>query len=208
MLTPDVLFDGPDDARLTIVLAHGAGAAMDSPFMNTFAEGLAAAGFRAVRFEFPYMRARRESGKRRPPDRATVLIAAWHSVIESLGGAAGLVIGGKSLGGRIASMIADDVGARGLVCLGYPFHAPGKAAAPERLAHMATLKTPALIVQGARDALGNHGEVAGYALSPAIRVHWSADGDHSLKPRVASGRSEAQNLAEAVEAVVEFAQGL
>ncbi len=101
-------------------------------------------------------------------------------------------------------MIADDVGARGLVCLGYPFHAPGREAAAERLAHMATLTTPALIVQGARDALGNRDEVAGYDLSPAIRIHWSEDGDHSLKPRVASGRSEARNLAEAVEAVVEF----
>ena len=207
-MTPDVLFDGPDNAALTIVLAHGAGAAMDSPFMNAFAEGLAAVGFRCARFEFPYMRERRETGKRRPPDRATVLMATWHSVIESLGGAARLVIGGKSLGGRIASMIADDVGARGLVCLGYPFHAPGREAAPERLAHMATLRTPALIVQGARDALGNQGEFAGYDLSPAVRVHWSEDGDHSLKPRVASGRGEAQNLAAAVEAVVEFVRGL
>ena len=176
--------------------------------MNTFAEGLAAAGFRAARFEFPYMRARRESGKRRPPDRAPVLLETWRTVIESLGGAGSLVVGGKSLGGRIASMIADDVGARGLVCLGYPFHAPGKAAAAERLAHMATLRTPALIVQGARDTLGNRGEVAGYALSPAIRIHWSEDGDHSLKPRVASGRTEARNLAEAVEAVVGFVGGL
>ena len=208
MLTPGILFDGPRDAPLTIALAHGAGAAMDSPFMNAVAEGLAAAGWRCARFEFPYMQKRRETGKRRPPDRAPVLIETWQSVIEGLGGTEALVIGGKSLGGRMASMIADQTGARGLVCLGYPFHAPGKPATPERLVHLATLKTPALIVQGSRDTLGNRGEVAAYDLSAAIRIHWSEDGDHSLKPRVASGRSEAQNVGEAVEEVVGFVGGL
>lgn len=208
MLTPPLLYDGPDDARLTVALAHGAGAAMDSPFMNAFAEGLGAAGYCVARFEFPYMQRRRAEGSRRPPDRAPVLIEAWRAVIDELGGGAALVIGGKSMGGRMASMIADDMGASGLVCLGYPFHAPGKTASPERLGHMATLKTPTLMVQGSRDALGARGEVEGYALSPAVRIHWSEDGDHSLKPRVASGRSEAQNIAEGIAAVVAFLQQL
>ena len=176
--------------------------------MNAFAEGLAAAGLRAARFEFPYMQRHRETGGRRPPDRAPLLIDAWRAVIGRLGGAADLVIGGKSLGGRIASMMADDEGARGLVCLGYPFHAPGRAAAPERLTHLAGLATPALIVQGARDPFGARAEVAGCALSPAIRIAWIEDGDHSLKPRKASGRTEARNIAEGVEAVVEFVGSL
>ena len=208
MLTPRLLLDGPEDAPLTVVLAHGAGAPMDSPFMNAFAEGLAAAGLRVARFEFPYMQLRRETGGRRRPDCAPLLIDAWRAVIGRLGGAADLVIGGKSLGGRIASMMADDEGARGLVCLGYPFHAPGRAASPERLTHLATLKTPALIVQGARDVPGACAEVAGYGLSPAIRVAWIEDGDHSLKPRKSGGRPEAQNLAEGVEALVEFVGSL
>ncbi|MGH7822289.1 MAG: alpha/beta family hydrolase, partial [Candidatus Binatia bacterium] len=84
------------------MLAHGAGAPMDSPFLRRVAAGIAAAGLRVVRFEFPYMRARRESGERRPPDREAVLRDAWHSVIARLGGGPRLVIGGKSLGGRIA----------------------------------------------------------------------------------------------------------
>jgi predicted alpha/beta-hydrolase family hydrolase len=209
-MTPPLLFNGPDGAPLTVALAHGAGAAMDSPFMTTFAEGLGGAGFRVARFEFPYMQRRRAEGTRRPPDRAPVLIETWRAVIAALGGGGGgaLIIGGKSMGGRMASTIADDVAARGLVCLGYPFHPPGKAASPERLGHMATLKTPTLIVQGTRDTLGNQDEVGGYALSRAIHIHWSEDGDHSLKPRVASGRTEGRNIAEGVEAVVAFLEQL
>ena len=201
MLT--LVFDGPDDAELTIALAHGAGAPMDSPFIATIAAGLAAAGLRVARFEFPYMKRRREDGKRRPPDRAPLLLETWRDVIATLGPGR-VVIGGKSMGGRIASMLADEAGVRGLVCLGYPFHAPGKPATPERLTHLAMLTTPTLIVQGERDALGAQAEVAGYALSPAIRIAWMPDGDHSLKPRKASGLSEADNLAAAVAAVTAF----
>ena len=132
MLNTSLVFDGPDDAELTIALAHGAGAPMDSPFMATIAAGLAATGLRVARFEFPYMNRRRIDGTRRPPDRAPVLLETWRAVITTLRPGR-LVIGGKSLGGRIASMLADQAGVRGLVCLGYPFHAPGKPAAPERL---------------------------------------------------------------------------
>ncbi len=206
MSTP-LVFDGPDDADLTIALAHGAGGAMDSPFMATIAAGLARAGLRVARFEFPYMRKRRIDGTRRPPDRAPILLETWRAVIATLGSGR-LVIGGKSLGGRIASLLADDAGVRALVCLGYPFHAPGRPATPERLTHLATLTTPTLIVQGTRDALGAPAEVAGYALSPAIRIAWMTDGDHSLKPRKASGVSEADNLTAAVATVVAFVGGL
>ena len=200
----DLLFDGPEDAPLTVVLAHGAGAPMNTPFLNEVARGLAADGFRVARFEFPYMRARRETGRKGgAPDREPILRNAWKDVVAELGGGGRLVIGGKSMGGRIASMVADEVGARGLVCLGYPFHPPGR---PEKLrtAHLETLSTPALIVQGTRDAFGTKEDVAGYRLSPAIRVAWLEDGDHSWKPRASSGRTEAQNMAEGVTAVREF----
>jgi uncharacterized protein len=201
------LIDGPRETADTIVLAHGAGAAMDSPFMNTVAEGLARNGIRVVRFEFPYMKARREGGKRGAPDREAVLIEAWREVIARLGGGARLVIGGKSLGGRIASMVADEAGARGLVCLGYPFHPPGQ---PSRLRvkHLESLRTPALIVQGTRDTFGQPEEVKHYKLSRQIRIEWIVDGDHSLKPRARSGRTEADNLAAAVAAVSEFVKEL
>lgn len=178
---------------------------MDSPFLEHFARVLAARGLRVVRFEFPYMRARRE-GRRPPPDREPVLLACWREVIAEEGGGERLVIGGKSLGGRMASLLADEVGARGLVCLGYPFHPPGK---PKRLrvAHLESLQTPSLVVQGTRDPFGNRAEVAAYPLSPAIRIHWIEDGDHSLKPRAISGRSESQNLDEAAATVAAFVRG-
>lgn len=200
---PSFLFDGPEDAALTVALAHGAGAPMDSPFMATMARGLAARGFRVARFEFPYMHARRQGGGKKAPNPGPVLAASWKQAVAALGGGERLVIGGKSLGGRIASMVADEVGARGLICLGYPFHPPGQ---PERLrtAHLAALATPALIVQGTRDPFGLPPEVAAYTLSPAIEVIWIADGDHSLKPRAASGRTEKENVAEAVVAAAGF----
>ncbi|HYK42169.1 MAG TPA: alpha/beta fold hydrolase, partial [Thermoanaerobaculia bacterium] len=142
---PAFLFDGPAGASRTVVLAHGAGGPMDSPFLNDFAAGLAAEGLRVARFEFPYMRARRSGGKSGAPDREPVLRDAWHRAITALGGGRSLVIGGKSLGGRIASMVADEADVAGLVCLGYPFHPPGQ---PDRLRtkHLAALRTPAVIL--------------------------------------------------------------
>ena len=202
MGAPEFLFDGPADAPFSIALAHGAGAPMDSPFMAAFAEGLAARECRVTRFEFPYMAERRRSGRKRPPDRANVLLDTWRAAIADLEPER-LVIGGKSLGGRIASMIADETGVRGLVCLGYPFHPPGRPQDP-RIDHLRLLRTPALILQGARDPFGPPDEVRGYDLSPAIRVHWLEDGDHGFKPRKASGRSERQNWDEAIEAMAGF----
>jgi predicted alpha/beta-hydrolase family hydrolase len=153
------------------------------------------------------MVARRTSGKRHAPDREPVLIESWRSVIAKLGSVAGLVIGGKSLGGRIASMIADEVGAAGLVCLGYPFHPPGN---PGRLRvkHLENLRTPALIVQGSRDSFGRPDEVADYHLSAKIRIVWIEAGDHSLKPPARSGRTEVQNLADAISEVWRFLSDL
>jgi predicted alpha/beta-hydrolase family hydrolase len=189
----------PSTPRL--LLAHGAGAPMDSPFMNTIADKIAATGIEVVRFEFEYMAKRREDGTRRGPDRAPKLIARFEEALSLIGPPAEVIIGGKSMGGRIASMIADEVGAAGVLCLGYPFHPPGK---PERLrtAHLETLKTPTLIVQGTRDRLGTEEEVATYALSPSIEVAWMGDGDHSFKPRKKSGRTLEQNLEAAADAVV------
>lgn len=206
----DFLFDG--EGETTVILAHGAGAPMDSPFMNVMARGLAERGLRVARFEFPYMRHRREGRGTRPPDREPVLLQTWRdalAAIAEVGGAGRVVIGGKSMGGRMASLVADELGVRGLVCLGYPFHPPGK---PEslRVKHLEPLRTPALIVQGTRDALGSREEVEGNILSmlsPAIRIVWLEDGDHSFKPRVSSGHTEKGHLAAAAEAVAEFARG-
>ena len=203
----EFLIDGDSNATTTVVLAHGAGAPMDTPFMDAFAGGLAAAGLRAVRFEFPYMRAQRREGKRKAPDRAPVLLDTWRGVIADLGDPAALVIGGKSMGGRIASMVADEARVKGVACLGYPFHPSGK---PERTRteHLASMRTPTLIVQGTRDSLGKPEEVEGYTLSEAVRVHWLETGDHSFKPTKASGRTLEQNWQEGIAAVADFVRGL
>jgi uncharacterized protein len=199
----EFLLDGPGNASLTLVLAHGAGGPMGSPFLNAVAAGVAAEGIRVARFEFPYMRARRTGGKRGAPDREPVLRQSWLEAIALLGGGGRLAIGGKSMGGRIASMVADEAGVRGLVCLGYPFHPPGQ---PNRLRtkHLVTLRTRALTVQGTRDPFGTRDEVAGYVLSEQIQIHWLEDGDHSWKPRASSGRTETQNRAEGIAAVCRF----
>ena len=170
--------------------------------MAAFAAGLAAEGIRVARFEFPYMAARRLDGKKRPPDREAVLLETWRQVIARLGPDR-LAIGGKSLGGRMASLVADESAVRGLVCLGYPFHPPGR---PDRLrtAHLETIETPTLIVQGTRDPFGKTEEVRGYPLSAAVRLNWAEDGDHSLVPRKASGRTAEQNWTEAIAAIATF----
>jgi predicted alpha/beta-hydrolase family hydrolase len=201
-MATQLLHTGPTDAAHTLVLAHGAGAPMDSPFLVAMAVGLAERGIRVVRFEFPYMAARRV-GKGGPPDREKVLRATWHEVVEALGGGANVAIGGKSMGGRIASMVADELGVRGLVCLGYPFHPPKQ---PEKLrvAHLEHLATPALIVQGERDPFGTRDEIPTFKLSPAIQVAYLGDGDHSFEPRKKSGRTTEQAWAEAIELIAAF----
>jgi len=202
------LFDGPADAVITVLLAHGAGAPMDSASMAAAAKAIAAQGLRVARFEFGYMAARR-SGQRKPPPRAETLIPEYRAAVDALGARGPLVIGGKSMGGRVASMLADTLHAEGVVvgllCLGYPFHPPEK---PEQLRtkHLAALRTPTLICQGTRDPFGTRDEVQGYALSDRIEVLWLEDGDHDLKPRkTVSGFSAADHLRTVAEAVKAWA---
>lgn len=189
----------------TLLLAHGAGAPMDSDFMTLMADSVASLGVTVIRFEFPYMQQRRQTGSRRPPNREPELLQCWKDVITQHDKEQPLFIGGKSMGGRMASLIADEMAVAGLVCLGYPFHPQNK---PDRLrtAHLAELQTPALIVQGTRDALGSREEVAGYTLSPQISVHWLEDGNHDFKPRVKSGYTQLQHIETAAAETVRFIQ--
>lgn len=205
------IFDGPEDAEVTVLLAHGAGAPMDSASMNATAKALAAAGLRIARFEFGYMASRRTDAGRKPPPRADKVMPEFIAAVDDLGPTNGpLIIGGKSMGGRVASMVADplfDAGRiAGLLCLGYPFHPPGKLD-QLRTAHLLELKTPALICQGTRDEFGTRDEVAGYPLSPSIEILWLEDGDHDLKPRKSVSGSTAadhlKTLANAVDAWVQ-----
>jgi predicted alpha/beta-hydrolase family hydrolase len=209
----ELLWTGPNDAAGTLLLAHGAGAAMDSPFMTLISEMLATRAIRVARFEFTYMAARRSGGKRRPPPKAEALdgemIAAVRAAMKGASGK--LAIGGKSMGGRVASHVADNLHqsgeAAGLVCLGYPFHPPKT---PERLrvAHLETLTCPTLVIQGERDPFGSRAEVEALTLPPAIRFHWAHDGDHDLGPRGGSVTTRRGNLEAAADAIAAFMKAL
>lgn len=206
------LFDGPQKAKHTILLAHGAGAPMDLPSLTATAQALTVSGFRVARFEFAYMAGRRTDEGRKPPPRAEKLNPEYIAAIDALDAKGPLIIGGKSMGGRVASMVADDLFAsgriHGLLCLGYPFHPPAK---PEQLRtkHLVDLKTPTLIVQGTRDQFGTRVDVSAYTLSPAIDILWLEDGDHDLKPRKSvSGFSAADHLKTMAQAAANWAETL
>ena len=208
------LFDGPDGAPATVLLAHGAGAPMDSPFMAAIASGLAASGWRVIRFEFAYMARMRDTGRRQGPDRMPVLQEAFrHQVhLERRDSPERpLFIAGKSMGGRVASLLADELavsdGVRGCLCLGYPFHPLGKPL-QLRTEHLAALRTPTLILQGERDSFGRRGEVETYSLSPQVQLRWIPSGDHNFKPTRCSGLSEADNWATAVALSDQFLRQL
>ncbi len=130
--------------------------------------------------------------------RAETLCSEYVAAVERLAARGPLIIGGKSMGGRVASMVADELFAKGritgLLCLGYPFHPPDKPQAT-RTAHLTGLRTPTLIVQGERDPFGTRADVAGYKLSPSVQVVWIEDGDHDLRSRKrVTGRSQADDL--------------
>ena len=195
-------------SQATLILAHGAGAPMDSPFMQRMSELLAMRKVGVLRFEFPYMAQRRSGGGKRPPNPQGQLLECWRQVYAEVHARVNgpLAIGGKSMGGRMASLLADELGAYALVCLGYPFYAAGKPEKP-RVAHLAELSTRTLIIQGERDALGNHEAVSGYALAPNLSIAWLAAADHDLKPLKASGFSHEQHLAAAADRVAAFLLG-
>jgi uncharacterized protein len=199
-----VLFDGPEKSAAFVVLGHGAGAGMKSDFMETIAQALGSRGIRVCRFNFPYM----EQG-RKAPDRQPVLEEAFERVVQAMAPKGRcLVLGGKSLGGRIASHVAAGVGARGLVFLGYPLHPPGR---PDRIrdAHLKDLDVPMLFVEGTRDPfcpLETLDRVrAGISHSDLTVIQ---DGDHSLKVRKSSGRSTEEAWAEAAGACADWINGL
>lgn len=200
-----ILFDFAEGACCTLILAHGAGAPMDSAFMQEMTQRLQLLGVSVVRFEFPYMVQRRQGGARRPPNQSAVLLDTWRAVYAQVRAkvAGPLAIGGKSMGGRMASMLADELQVDALICLGYPFYPAGKQDRP-RTAHLTGLRTPTLIVQGERDALGAKPIVQDYALSSAIELEWLALADHDLKPLKRSGFTHEEYMQRSAEQIVSF----
>jgi predicted alpha/beta-hydrolase family hydrolase len=168
-----------------LILGHGAGAGQRSTFMVAFARALSALGVDVVTFDFPYIEQRK-----RIPDRGPVLEACYRSVIatvhnEGRGAKHALFIGGKSMGGRIATQVAaadQTLPIAGLVLLGYPLHPPGRPT-ERRDKHLPIVRRPMLFVQGARDAFGTPSELAPVidAIGPSASIHVVSGGDHSLK---------------------------
>lgn len=211
----DLLWTRPDTEPLaSVLLAHGAGAAMDSAFMNKMADALAVSGLAVARFEFAYMAARREGGSKRPPPRADKLIGEFQTAVQTVMAETDgpLIIGGKSMGGRVAAMLAGGASLPARViavsCLGYPFHPTGKADAEWRLQPLQEAKRPVLVLQGDRDPFGSQAELDAITLPEQVSLHYLEDGNHDFGPRGKSPATLDGNIKEAAQTIAEFARGL
>ena len=161
---------------------------MDSPFMDQLANALDREGIASVRFEFPYMEKRREDGKKRPPDRQPVLLKSFREAVAQVRSHVGddckVLVGGKSMGGRMASLLACETepAVDGVACFGYPFHAPGKLD-KWRIDHFSELTCPLLIVQGTRDPFGKAVEVQQKGIMEGLsQLTWLEGGNHDFQP--------------------------
>ncbi|WP_156029391.1 alpha/beta fold hydrolase [Shewanella colwelliana] len=209
LLEGDLTQDGALGSETLIVFAHGAGANMLHPFMTDMAQGLAHEGMAVARFNFPYMRANAFDGKRRPPDGAPKLVTDFNLHIAAIRERLKpkrLVLMGKSMGGRMAAIVADHSLVDGVICLGYPF-VPPKGGEP-RLEPIQACQAPLLVIQGERDKFGGKGEVESWLDQRLVKLAWLPDGDHSFVPRKSSGTTQAANLNQAISYSVKFIRGL
>jgi predicted alpha/beta-hydrolase family hydrolase len=203
--TTSTLASISDNALATVIFAHGAGADMNSDFMENITAKLTNKQINVIRFNFPYMDKRKEDGKRRPPDRMPKLLACFEDVLSDTDNQLPIFLMGKSMGGRVAATMAERLLScvKGVICLGYPFHPPKKLE-NTRLTPLQESKLPMLIIQGERDALGNKQEVNGYQLPEHCHCVFMPDGDHDLKPRVKSGYTHQQHIESAINEIVRF----
>ncbi|CAH9067447.1 hypothetical protein PSECIP111951_03796 [Pseudoalteromonas holothuriae] len=197
----------PNQPIAQLIFAHGAGAGCDSPFMQTMAQHLCDLNIQVGLFDFEYMQQAKALGKRRPPERAPKLLAYFAKQLAQADKQLPLFIGGKSMGGRMASMLVtqgfDSV--KGVIAMGYPFHPPGKPL-KLRTEHFVDMPCPFLVLQGERDTFGTKAELLAMQFNKTPDFVWFADGDHSLKPRKKSGYREAEHLLEAAKHAAQFMQ--
>ena len=200
----------PKDARLLYVLAHGAGAGMRHPFLESISQRLAEQGIATLRYQFPYME--RRSRRPDPPAVAAATVRAAVAEAARIAPDLPLVAGGKSFGGRMTSTAQAEEplpGVRGLVFLGFPLHPPGRPD-DKRAEHLAHVQVPMLFLQGTRDEFA-----ALKLLQPLVKglgeratLHLVEGGDHSFRVLTKSGRSEGEVMGEVVSTIVEWADGL
>ncbi len=201
-LIENVIIDGRLDAPITFFFAHGAGAGMGHEFMDDVAKGLASEMVKVIRFNFPYMNRKQREGRNFPPDRLPKLLVTYQAYIDRYASRIN-VIGGKSMGGRVASHLTAHDRVSGVICLGFPFHPSGK---PEKFKgeHLSCIEKPTLILQGERDMFGKPDEITSYALSSLVKVTFIPDGDHSFKPRKSSGFTHDENIKQVCSFITEF----
>lgn len=204
------LGEAPDGPAPLLLLAHGAGLGADSPWMESMTTALALHGISVIRFEFPYMTRQRAEERKRPPDRMPLLTAFFKAQLERSRKLydAPVFVGGKSMGGRVASLLAADHdaagGLAGAVCFGFPFHPPGKPSS-WRTGHFTDFSVPVKIIQGTRDPFGkpdeleDRPEVARYA-----NVCWLDSGDHDFRPLRSSGRSQSNLIEQGAKLAADF----
>lgn len=189
-------------SKVVLILAHGAGAPADSTFMEDLSVALEREGIGTIRFEFPYMQKRRQDGKKRPPDREPVLLEYFSGVIDrvraELGSGSLILVGGKSMGGRMASILAsrrDDID--GVICFGYPFHPPGKLDR-WRTAHFRDLNCRILVLQGTRDPFGKPDELEDHQQElEAIDLRWLEGGNHDFQTLKSQPQTQSELIAQA-----------
>ncbi|MEH8016390.1 alpha/beta hydrolase [Rheinheimera muenzenbergensis] len=192
----DVIVDTAYKPKARLLLAHGAGAGAQSDFMQQLAQQLAALNIEVRRFNFAYMQRFIDGGKRSLPEKMPLLQAEFSRQIDKCPADLPLFIGGKSMGARVASLVSCQQNVQAVVAFGYPFHAPKKQ--HWRTEHFANLACPLFIAQGERDAFGNAAELTDKSW-PAVQIYWLADGDHDFKPRVKSGLTQQQLIAQAAQ---------
>lgn len=188
--------DKPAQPKARLLLAHGAGAGAGSDFMCQLATQLQQHNIEVWRFNFNYMQRFIDTGKRSLPDKLPLLQQQFSQLIEQCPDDLPLFIGGKSMGGRVASMLDPHSKIRAIFAFGYPFHAPKKQ--QWRIEHFTALGCKLFIAQGERDAFGSRDEVAAQQW-PQISLTWLTDGDHDLKPRVKTGLTQSQLIAQAAQ---------
>jgi predicted alpha/beta-hydrolase family hydrolase len=171
--------------------------------MQSVTENLVQQQINVIRFNFEYMQKAIVLEKRYPPDRIDKLCAYYHKIISEVSDTLPLFIGGKSMGGRVSTMILEQSNAKAAVCFGYPFHPPGKLE-KLRIEHLKDISKPFLVLQGERDSFGSRAEISQYPLAETVKCHFLPDGDHSLKPRKSSGFTQTQNINEATAMAVKF----
>jgi len=194
----NILINGPKEAKNILLLAHGAGAPMDSMFMNTISDGLNNNGIITFRFEFPYMEKRR-SGKNTFPDKLDVLCDFYKKIyfnIKKANPDKNIWLGGKSMGGRVSTLISRSLDIKGVIVFGYPFH-PINKLDKLRLESLQLSGPPILIIQGTRDKFGTITEVKKYKIHKNNTIFWIKDGDHSYNTLKKSGLSSKNAIVQA-----------